>query len=366
MSLVHAITTGVATAVLGAAMLTAPGSAGAVPVTPPAAPGTTSTTVTVPKSQSPRPARADRSVSVTASARPQLRSWEWRRLDRTPLAQLTTGFAQFRAMGGTTLCLDISYVVDISEIADPARRSAAEAAYSASLGDYIAAAGRHGLTVEAVAVSPHWIAPDVRYVTGIVAQYVTAFNQRSARDLVGLHFDLEPWGTPEWATRATTLTQQLLATVAQIARQQAALPAARRVPVSVDLPFWLDGTTAPSAVPYGGGTMSPTEHVMRLLDNGAGRRNAVVVMAYRDRTSGGDGSLAVSASEFALAKKLGGRVAVVVGQEIGQADPTRITFFEEGLGALQSAMRTLTAAYSASVAWGGLAIDDFAALSAAF
>lgn len=305
-------------------------------------------------------------VAAKTVLAPAIRSWEWRRLDRTPLAELTAGFSQFAAMGGTTLSIDISYIVDISEIADPAQRAAEEARYRSSLRSYLAVAAEAGLSVEAVAGSPHWIRPDVRYVTGIVADFVTTFNQASERKLAGLHYDLEPWGTPEWSVTARSQTRQLLETVAGIAALQAAVPVGQRVPVTVDLPFWLDGTTAPRSLRFGGFTMSPTAHVMRVLDNGAGMQNAVAIMAYRDQTGGIDGSLAVSAKEFRLAAKYNGRVRVIVGQEIGNVEPKRTTFHDEGLAAMRSAMRTLTTRYSRSVAWGGLAIDDFAALSGKF
>lgn len=293
-----------------------------------------------------------------------LRTWEWRRLDRTPVSQLTAGFGKFRALGGTTVALDLSYVVDISEIAGAPARKAARQSYNQRLRQYVEAASRAGLTVEAAAGSPHWIRPDVRYVFGIVSEFITSFNAAApaGQRLTGLHLDLEPWGTAEWRTKAPTLTRQLLDTVAAIAAQQKATPAASRVPVSVDLPFWLDGTTAPKAVSHSGRTASPTEHVMRLLDNGAGQANSVVIMAYRDTAGGVDGSIAVSAREMTLAKQFAGRVLVTMGQEVGRVEPQRTTFFEEGLDALLAAMGTLRSTFGSGTGFGGFAIDDMAGL----
>lgn len=305
-----------------------------------------------------------RSKEVVAHPR-AVRSWEWRRLDRTPVTQLATAFARFRAMGGTTVAVDISYVVDISEIADPGARAAAQGAYTQRLRQYVAAAARAGLTVEAAAGSPHWVSPDVRYATDIVWSFVTGFNASApaGQRLVGVHFDLEPWGTPQWRTDAPTLARHLVETVAQIAARQRSTAAAKRVPVSVDLPFWLDGTTAPKTLRFNGRTASPTQHVIRLLDNGAGRVNSVVIMAYRDTTGGVDGSVPLSAGEITLADTFAGRVLVTIGQEVGAVSPERITFFEEGRAALAGALSTLRSTFGRRTGFGGFAIDDLASLA---
>lgn len=309
-------------------------------------------------------ARDTARAKATTAHRRAVRSWEWRRLDRTPVSQLATAFGKFRALGGTTVALDISYVVDISEIAYPTARANAHRTYTQRLRQYVAAAARAGLTVEAAAGSPHWISPDVRYVNDIVWSFVTSFNASApmGRRLVGVHFDLEPWGTPQWRTDAPTLARHLVETVAQIAGRQRSTPPARRVPVSVDLPFWLDGTSGPKSLRFNGRAAPPTEHVARLLDNGAGHVNSVVIMSYRDTTGGVDGSVPVSAAEIAMADALAGRVLVTIGQEVGDVDPERITFFQEGRTALEAAMGTLRSTFGSRTGFGGFAIDDLAGL----
>lgn len=296
-----------------------------------------------------------------------LRAWEWRRLHRTPLPALADGFAQFRAWGGTTVGLDISYVVDISELLDPVQRAAAAADYRARLRAYVATASRAGLSVEAVAGSPHWGSPDARYVCGVVGDYVAAFNAAAPlqQQLTGLHFDVEPWGLPDWPARRLTYAQHLLETVALMAAQQGRTPAPGRVPITVDLPFWLDGTGEPQTVDYHGVRTSPTRHVMRLLDNAAGQRNTVVIMAYRDTTAGPDGSAAAVAGELAAARQHAGRVLVGIGQEIRDVQPPHTTFHQEGAAALQAALRTLRQQYQGEVGFGGFAVNDLAALTAA-
>lgn len=299
----------------------------------------------------------------------RLSVYEWRRLDLTSTDVLTAKFPQARAMGVSTMSLDISYVVDISEINDATTRAVARDSYISRLRSYVTHAGSAGIAVEALAGSPHWIGAEVRYVLDIVATFVSEYNLAVgvAERLTGLHFDLEPWGTADWAAKKQHLTANLLETVQAASQRQLELPADQRLPINFDLPFWLDGTTAPTAVSFGGVTASPTEHVMRLAANGAfadGRtRNAVTIMAYRDTTGGVDGSLAVVAGEFELAVAYAAQVSVVIAQEIGNADPPRITFFQEGLPAMTAAIEVLRAEHGASPAFGGFAIDHMDELS---
>lgn len=296
-----------------------------------------------------------------------LRTWEWRPLHRTALPVLAAGFQRFRQWGGSTVGLDISYVVDISELPDPRLRAAAAADYRSRLQAYVAAAGRAGLSVEAVAGSPHWIQPPARYAVGIVSHFVTSFNAAAlpGQGLVGVHFDLEPWAQPDWSNRRVPLTQALLDTVKDVAYRQRGSRAAVRVPVTFDLPFWLDGTGEPRTVDHLGVKAPPTQHVMRLLDNGAGQSNSVVVMAYRDTTDGPDGSAAAVAAELALARQHAGRVRVAIGQEIRDVQPPHTTFHQEGARALQAAMRALQVRYGWELGFGGFAVNDFASLDAA-
>ena len=111
--------------------------------------------------------------------------------------------------------------------------------------------------------------------------------------------------------------------------------------------------------------MSPTAHVMRLLDTENGPRNAVAVMAYRDRTDGSNGSIALLADEFTFAEAHQGRVGVMVAQEISPVEPTSITFHEEGWDALVAAAEELTTAYGDRASFEGLAVNDLRSIAAA-
>lgn len=301
--------------------------------------------------------------------------FEWRRLDKTPLKTMTKPLRSIKRFGGTRIALDLSYVVDLSEIADEQQRKQAQKSATKKLRSYVNFARKIGLEVEALAGDPRWMEPEVRYVNRIVQEYVVQFNndaKSTKRRLAGFHIDIEPWGRPDWSANRQVLTKQFLDTLADVVGHQRSLPASKRVPITVDLPFWWDGTTAPKKVKYSERTTSPTAHVIRLLDlkGQAGKRgatgkrvhNKVTVMAYRDTTGGADGSVALSKREFSLANRHKGRVKIAVAQEIGNVQPERITFHQEGAAAMKQAMKVHKKRFSGHKAWGGLAVDHVQAL----
>ena len=306
------------------------------------------------------------SGAVTASA-PRVAAYEWRRIDLTPLPELTAGFASFKAMGGTTMSLDISHVVSIAALKNASTRTRTQQAWNRALDAYIAAAAAAGLRVEALAGAPTWMRPSQRAATITVMNFVASFNaaRPTAARLTGLQFDIEPWVDPGWSAGAATLTTQWLDTIGGISAKQVATAPALRVPLTVAVPFWLDGTAEPKALNRGGVVLSPTEHIVRLLDNGTGTGtgNAIAVMAYRDVVAGSNGSLALSNAEVGFTEKTGGRVRAVIAQEVTDIEPASITFWQEGRGALTAAMAELAVANSGKASFGGFAINDFRSLT---
>ncbi len=293
--------------------------------------------------------------------------YEWRTLSEASVDGLSESLSVFAGFGGTVVALDVSQVADIAEIPDEQDRSTAQAQFDAALSEYVSTAAASGLGVEALAGSPNWISPDTRYLTGTVIDFVYRYNSANPADrrLSAIQFDLEPWVNPQWSRSAPALTTQLLDTIAYVTELNRQQPSDVRLPVVFALPFWLDGTTAPVSIRHDGLTMTPTEHVIRLLDDGSGEANAVSIMAYRDSTDGSDGTLALAAEEFEMAAAVGNRVKVRVAQEISDVEPSSITFHQEGSEALSSAISAIAEQYGSDDSFGGVAINDLASLGAA-
>ncbi|MEI2716463.1 MAG: hypothetical protein V9E98_05630 [Candidatus Nanopelagicales bacterium] len=304
---------------------------------------------------SPRPARA------TTAADAPVRVWEWRPPDSN-WADLMAGLSGAATVGATHVTIDLTRLVDISEIPDPAKRTGADEAFRQRLVDYTTAAAARGMTVSAVVGTPAWAAANSRYLAGTVTGWVRRFNasQPRAQRLTALEVDVEPWVTPQWQSNAQRLLViEWLRFIDQMRTEQRALPAAEQIPLRVDVPFWFDGSGTPASVRYGGKTMSATDHVLRLLDYRGASGNAVVVMAYRDTVTGANGSAALVAAEFAAAARRGGRVAVVIGQDTAPTDtePEWVTFAEEGRTQLLAAMDELSGRFGHEAAFAGFSVN---------
>ena len=273
------------------------------------------------------------------------------------------GFDGFRAIGGTTISLDIGYVATIAALKNTTTRNRTQANFDAAVLQYIASAQSAGLQVEALAGDAVWIQPTKRSATVFLMDYVAAFNTNApTMKFTGLQFDLEPWVLPTWAHSPVAPTTQWLDTVAALAAKQAATAASNRTPLTFVVPFWLDGSAAPKTLSYGGISASPTAHIIRMLDNGAGQSNAVSVMAYRDFVAGSNGSAALSATEMTLADATNGRVNAIIAQEASNVERAKITFSQEGRSAMVGAMIELHAAYGTRPSFGGFAVNDFRSL----
>lgn len=299
--------------------------------------------------------------------------WEWRRLDQHSADSLTAELVDFRnRYSGSRIVVDLTHLVDISEIADPTARAEANSSLKANLEDYLTHARDAGYREAAIVVgTPSWARPEAHYVTGIVARWVRDYNANAspaALLVTDIEWDVEPWGTPEWREGDSGVRRAMavewLAFLDEAARAQENLSAATPVAMGVDIPYWFDGTGVPKTVVFQGVRTTPTAHVFRVLDNGA-TGNTVTVMAYRDTPYGRGGSILALAAEFTLADSHAGRVGIRIGQDVSPPmndEPETSTFNEEGFEALGDAMRALETEYSGRAGYRGFAINHLSSL----
>ena len=121
---------------------------------------------------------------------------------------------------------------------------------------------------------------------------MAAFNADPTRQvpLVGLQFDVEPWGLPDWDDHRLEHTGQYLDLVADVV--SSARTAGLGVPLGFAVPYWFDGSTdAIGPVEWRGLPATPIEHLLDVLAPSSGAYLAV--MASRNTAGGEDGAVAV-------------------------------------------------------------------------
>jgi hypothetical protein len=190
-----------------------------------------------------------------------------------------------------------------------------------------------GLRVDALGGDPGW----VDNPTWVVNNWLKPALATGL--FTGVHVDIEPYTTSAWTTNRAAVVKRYLSTLDTLRT------AAGAAPIEADIPFWYDEVAA------NGSTLD--RETMR-------RTAAVTVMAYRNLADGVDGSIAVSANEIRAGVELGRPVRV--GQETTYlgTDPTEVkqTFFGQSLTQMESQLSRITAAYTGSASFAGLAIHD--------
>lgn len=173
-----------------------------------------------------------------------------------------------------------------------------------------------GIRVAALGGEPSW-------ATDAAAAVAWARRAAASGLFTGVHLDIEPWASPEWAADAERLVAGLARTVRAVAAQTVG-------PVEVDLPGWLarDHPRGFAAI--------------------AGAVSTVCVMAYRSHAA------SIAREAAAAARLLHGTGFLLGVDTLPSADPDT-TF----AGRTRTELERETAAASATVGpTGGIAVHD--------
>jgi hypothetical protein len=260
------------------------------------------------------------SASAATVAEPGRAMWVW----DTSTPEATVRFAV--AHGVTQLYAAVPLRVDTSP-------------QLAQLTRLVTSARAVGVRVDALGGDPGWV-DDPAWVARTWLQPALATGL-----FAGVHVDVEPYSTTAWRTSRDRVVKRYLS------MYDALRTSAGATPVEADIPFWFD------EVPSGRTTLD--REVLRRVDG-------VTVMAYRNRATGDDGTIALSANEVAAGAALGKPVRI--GQETNDlgSDPTETkqTFHGWSSEAMEAQLGLVTAAYAGSRGFAGLAIHDSVGWSA--
>ena len=157
---------------------------------------------------------------------------------------------------------------------------------------------------------------------------------------LGVHFDVKPYGLPEWTTDQNGTATQHLDLLEALRKELVG----SRLSLVVDIPFGYDARK----ITRGGVARPMHEWEIDLVD-------VATLMDYRDHADPPDGIVDNASVEMACAgtktKKL------VLGVEtICRLDPPLVTFGEEGAAAMGKALAATRTAYAGAPAFGGFAV----------
>ncbi|MBN2389646.1 MAG: hypothetical protein JXR84_02905 [Anaerolineae bacterium] len=219
----------------------------------------------------------------------------------------------------------------------------------AALERFIVEAG--DIEVELLAGESSWaLAAHHAKVLNFVQDAITfSQNTHSVQHPVGLHFDIEPYLLGAWENDQANVIAQYLDLLVSI--REMLTETGSPMLLSVDIPFWFETIEAT----YNGETKALHQHIQDIVD-------CVVLMDYRDAAEGNDGIIAHAQDELIYGNQVG--TLVTIGLETNCIEPIKITFCEEGKGAMAEEMAKSAAMFKAHSSFHGFAIHDYVGYSA--
>lgn len=210
-----------------------------------------------------------------------------------------------------------------------------------ALRDFVVAAQSHSMTVDFLFGAPEWaLTPNHQVATALATatvQYTVNFPTARPR---AVHYDVEPYLLPEWATDENGVANQYLDLISELK----AIVAPASLQLTMDIPFWFDGESITRS-----GVVRPLN---QWVQDGADK---VVLMDYRDTAQL---IIQFAADEIAYGDTVGKKVVIGVETQCGQ-EPEYVSFCEEGNAAMQAALRKVRSAYAKRPSFDGTAIHHY-------
>jgi len=268
----------------------------------------------------------------------------------------TATFGQLKSLGVNSLYVDITEVVSLTR-----DHSSELASFEADFGQLVQEANNEGFAVDAVGGDPTWATTDRQgpaQLLGAVSQILTDFPDAS---LDGVQFDVEPWGLKGWRSHRATYARDWLRFMktSVTAWQVDGL----RGRLGFTVPYWFDGDTGGvPRVTFDGSTNYPFQSSLGIL--AALPDTMLNVMAYRNTTTGPNGSEALFAGNLTAATADASTTELLVGQETGDVLPAETTFYGLSCATFETATNQIADAFDGDTQYRGIAVDDVESLEA--
>jgi hypothetical protein len=286
-----------------------------------------------------------------------LAAYEWRDTWRD-LSSYDRTLVALKNRCVSSLHIDITRVAQLVLSSD----KAGVEAYARDLKGLLEAAAERGIEITAEAGDPEWSSSRGVEAAQAVLAFVTRYNsEASGHRIVGVDYDVEPWGLPRWRRAKYELLSAYLEFVRGVVRVH------RRLGFSGELgfaiPAWFDGQReAVGMVGFEGEMTYPYTHLIRLL--APIRAAHLVVMAYRDTAAGDNGTAALFRGEIESAEAREASVGLWLAQDVSDSHPRNTTYYGKRRNEFFTDLSTLAAEFGDDDNFKGLIVNDVASLLA--
>jgi hypothetical protein len=261
-----------------------------------------------------------------------------------------------------TVYLDAGRYADLSATTSSTQRNDLDSAYVR----YISTLAKRNIKVYAAAGDPSWSDRDKWQKPAAVLTNVERFNAAHPNaKFAGIEFDVEAYNQQGFDTGSQTVKGLVLGDYLDMVDYLSNLSGGymqksnHAFDLGFTIPYWYDNEN--NNIPNVTWNNQTGPELFHLLDrlNKLPHAN-VVVMAYRNAASGNDGVVAHARTEVDYASAKAPNVSVIIGQEVNDVEPAKITYYGKSSTELSSQFKTVEDQFKTSDAFGGIAINDLA------
>ena len=207
--------------------------------------------------------------------------------------------------------------------------------------------GAYALLGSAPLDTPTYILEEKRPQAEAMLRRVLDYNAASAAGerFTGINIDIEPYLLPDWESRLSKRARQYL----ELSRRfiEMVRESGQSLLVGPAMPFWFDTVRD---IAFDGTTKPLYQHVQDVHDY-------VALMDYRDFAEGPDGIVFHGTSELDYARSI--ERSVVIGVETLRSSPEKVTFYQEGLAAMETELARVARIWGGRQEFGGFAIHHY-------
>lgn len=245
--------------------------------------------------------------------------------------------------------VSIDSYLDIYIMPDGKEKDAKKARFDKNIENFIRAANKQGITVDAEAGWRNWAEEGHVYKALATLSYANKFNKTHDVKFRGFQYDVEPYLLDSYQENKELVLKNFL----KLIDNSVSFLNNSDLEISVAIPEFYDGTNndTPSFY-YKGRTGYAIDHLLYVLDR---RPNSkILVMSYRNFSKGLDGSIDISSNEIDSANKH--NTKIIIAQETGNVQPPYITFYNTNKKRFNREKSEIEKTFSLDKSYGGIAI----------
>lgn len=227
-------------------------------------------------------------------------------------------------------------------------------AYNEAVGKLIDAAKLKNIGIDAEAGWKDWSDPAKRANSYNIIDYVSNYNATNVNGFRKLQFDVEPYLLSTYENNKASVLTTYVNYLGDISTRARNL----NLDLSLVIPHFYDSAQKwTPTVNYNGKVDYTFNHILRMLDLSEG--NDIIIMAYRNTALGKDSTVQISQQEVKDASTGVHSTKVIVAQEMGDVDPSYVTYYGKTRQYLWTQLGKVDAQFKASSGYNGISLHYY-------